>query len=125
MLDLEVRFAKALPDHRFILWEGNPQTFEFSYVSPGAEGLLGYPRELWLTDPEFWCSVVVHPDDRHDAVAFCALATGNKLDHDFEYRARHRDGRLLWLHDVVKVIVGPRGVPVNLRGVMIDVTDQH
>ena len=40
----------------------------------------------------------------------------------FEYRARAADGRIVWLHDLVRVVLGPRGIPAELRGVMFDVT---
>ena len=70
----------------------------------------------------FWADTVLHPDDRRDAIAFCALATGQCRDHEFEYRARAADGSIRWLYDVVKVVRGPRGLPSRLRGLMVDVT---
>jgi len=104
-----------------IVWEGDAQTFQFSFVSKAAEKILGYPAERWY-EPGFWADVVVHPDDRDHAVAYCALATAQGRDHTFEYRARAADGRLVWLRDVVRVVHGDKGIPVSLRGVMIDIT---
>ena len=80
-----------------IAWEGDAATFRFSYVSEAAQRLLGYPAERWK-EPGFWAEVVVHPDDRDGAVAFCAVATGQGRDHDFQYRARCSDGRTVRLH---------------------------
>lgn len=120
---VERRAALLMPDYRLIVWEGNPQTFHFSYVSPAAETILGYPAARWVSDPHFWAGTVVHPEDRSEAVAYCALATGQGRDHDFRYRAQAADGRVVLLHDVVHVIKGPRGVAVLLRGVMIDITE--
>lgn len=120
---VERRAADLLPGRRVIVWEGNPQTFHFSYVSPAAEAVLGYPTGRWVSDPQFWAGTVVHPEDRSEAVAYCALATGQGRDHDFRYRAVAADGRVVTLFDVVHVIKGRRGVAATLRGVMIDVTD--
>ena len=106
-----------------IVWEGDAQTFQFSYVSKAAERILGYPCEKWL-EPGFWADVVVHPEDRDDAIAYCALATGNGRDHTFEYRARAADGRIVWLRDIVRVVRGDKGMPVRLRGVMVDITHE-
>lgn len=106
----------------WIVWEGDAQTFEFSYVSPSAEAVLGHPAARWTTEPTFWADVVVDPDFRDEAIAFCALATGKGRDHEFEYRALHADGTHRWLYDAVLVLRGARDVPERLRGIMLDVT---
>jgi PAS domain-containing protein len=121
---VEGRAEQLLEGQRAIVWEGDAATFQFSFVGKAAEALLGYPRRRWTEEPTFWADTVVHPDDRDEAIAFCALATGKGQDHDFIYRARAADARVVWLHDVVKVIRGSRGVPERLRGIMVDVTDQ-
>lgn len=120
--DVVARADRLLPQFRGIVWEGDPETFQFTYVSPAAEKVLGYPASRWLREPSFWTDTVVHPDDRNAAVTYCALATGRGLDHDFSYRARTADGRVIMLHDIVQVIKGPRKIATRLRGVMIDVT---
>lgn len=117
---VEARCRAALADYRTILWEGDPATFQFSYVSPSAFDVLGFPVERWTREPTFWTDVIVHPDDRDEAVTFCALATAQSRNHDFRYRARTADGRIVSLLDVVQVITGGRGVPVKLRGLMLE-----
>lgn len=119
---VEERALRLLPDHRPIVWEGDAQTFQFMFVGGAAEEILGYPASRWTGEPTFWADVVVHPEDRDDAIAFCALATGRGADHDFQYRARHADGRsIVTLHDIVKVVKSSRGVPERLRGIMIEI----
>jgi PAS domain-containing protein len=93
---LEQRAEELLGD-RAIVWEGDAATFQVSYVGRAAEVLLGYPASRWTTEPAFWAETVVHPEDRDDAVAYCALATGQARDHDFVYRAIAADGRVVWL----------------------------
>lgn len=117
---VERRARELLSEYRTILWEGDPQTFQFSYVSAVAEDILGYPASRWTEEPAFWTETVVHPEDRDEAVAFCALATGQNRDHDFCYRARTADGRIVMLLDVVQVTLGSRGVAVKLRGLMVE-----
>ena len=125
MTDVESRAHEQLRGMDVVVWEGDASTFQFSFIGEAAVRLLGYPRARWTTEATFWADSVVHPDDRSDAIAFCALATGQCRDHDFVYRAVADDGRIVWLHDIVKVIRGPRGIPERLRGVMIDVTDSY
>jgi PAS domain S-box-containing protein len=115
------RAGLLLPDRDHIVWEGDPATFEFTFVSDGAERILGHAPESWL-QAGFWAEVVLHPEDRASAIAYCALATGQCRDHEFEYRAVGSDGQVRWLYDIVKVVVGSKGVPRLLRGLMVDVT---
>jgi PAS domain-containing protein len=116
---VERRAMQMLSPREFIVWEGDAQTFQFGYVSASAETILGFPCVRWLNEPPFWCDTVVHPEDRNDAIAYCALATGQGKDHDFVYRARTADGRTLWLHDIVRVVKGARGIAERLRGIML------
>lgn len=118
METVEARANDVLPGRDAIVWEGDAATFQFVYVGEAAERVLGYPVERWR-EPGFWAEVVVHPDDRGDAVGFCALATGQCRDHDFEYRACTSAGEVVLLHDIVIVLPGVRGVPERLRGIML------
>lgn len=119
MPELERRALAELADQSVIVWEGDATTFQFTYVSASAERLLGYPRSRWTSEENFWSDVVIHPDDRDEALAYCALATGKNQDHAFIYRAITATGEIVHLHDIVRVVLGPRGVASRLRGVMI------
>ena len=116
------RASSLFSDEDIIVWEGDAQTFQFSFVSASAETLLGHPVGRWTNEATFWADHVVHPDDRDDAIGYCALATGRRRDHAFEYRAKAADGSTRRLIDYVQVIIGSKGVPVRLRGIMIDVS---
>lgn len=117
--------AALVTKYRILVWERDATTFEFRYVSPSAVDILGYPLERWTSEPTFWADHVVHPDDRDEAVAYFALATGQGRAYDFAYRARHEDGRILCLHDFVEIVPGRYELPEFLRGVMIDVTEDE
>ena len=122
---VEQRAREAFPDRPVIVWEGDASTFQCSYVGQAAEQLLGYPCHRWTDEPSFWVETVVHEEDRSEAIAHYALATGQCKDHDFVYRAVTADGRVVWLHDVVKVIVGDTGIAQRLRGVLLDVSSSR
>ncbi|MFY0567452.1 PAS domain-containing protein [Archangium lansingense] len=106
-----------------IVWEANASDVRFTLVSKQAERLLGYPTQRWLDEPDFWVSHL-HPDDRKWAPAFCVKATAEGRPHEFEYRMIAADGRTVWLRDIVSVIVEDQR-PIKLRGIMVDVTEQH
>ncbi|MDP9370028.1 MAG: PAS domain S-box protein [Chloroflexota bacterium] len=104
-----------------IAWEADPQSFQFTWVSERAETVLGYPVARWLTEPNFW-PTLVHPDDRDRVVAASLAAARDGHDHDLEYRAVAADGRVVWLREGVQVVRGPDGRVQALRGLMIDVS---
>jgi two-component system, cell cycle sensor histidine kinase and response regulator CckA len=116
------RFEELVRSIDSIVWEADAGTFRFTYVSPQAQRLLGYPVEQWLSEPAFWASHI-HPDDRERVVAYCVESAAALRDHAFEYRMVAADGREVWLRNLVTVVAnGDR--PTLLRGVMFDVTEQ-
>ncbi|AZE91624.1 bifunctional diguanylate cyclase/phosphodiesterase [Pseudomonas orientalis] len=102
-----------------IAWEANVSDFTYSYVSPHAEQLLGYPRAHWLI-PGFWRNII-HPADLMRAETYCYRETRANRDHSIDYRVITADGRCLWVRDIVSLIkYGPEPV---LRGLMIDISE--
>lgn len=105
-----------------IVWEADAQTLGFSFVSPQAESIIGFPVEDWLQQG-FWSSRI-HPDDRERTVSSCRELTSKGLDHEFDYRMIAADGRTVWLRDYVSVET-KNGVPVRVRGIMVDITEKR
>jgi PAS domain S-box-containing protein len=117
------RLAALIESVDGIVWEAEAETWRFTFVSPQAERMLGYPVARWLEEPDFWVRHV-HPEDRDWAVRFCTECVRAKRNHEFEYRMLAADGRVVWLRDIVAVVVeGDR--PVRLRGIMVDVTERR
>src|SRR5687768_14882082 len=56
------RFAALVEGLDAIVWEADPATHRFTFVSQRAEGLLGYPVHRWLDDSEFWMTTVALED---------------------------------------------------------------
>ncbi|HEY0844825.1 MAG TPA: EAL domain-containing protein [Noviherbaspirillum sp.] len=118
---LQQRLVDLLMSIDGIVWEADPATLRFSFVSPQSERILGYRPEEWYA-PGFWESRI-HPDDREETIRYCATQTQAGADHDFEYRMIASDGRVVWLKDAVRVGLHD-GKPVSLRGIMFDISEQ-
>src|SRR5581483_824567 len=84
-----------------VVWEANPRTFQFSFVSRQAEGLLGFPLEQW-EQPGFW-NKRLHPADRDRAVARRLEAVVKRQLLRMEYRLVAADGRETWIHESAAV----------------------
>ncbi len=105
---------------RAILRRAEPGSFRTTFVNKHVEDILGYPVKGWLKDPGFWVSHL-HPEDRERTMALSAKATQEQRNHELEYRMIAADGRIVWLHEIVNVIV-ENGVTIELVGVSGDIT---
>ena len=105
-----------------IVWECDARTWKFSFVSPQAEQILGYPVRRWLDEPDFW-QTHIHPDDRDWVMEYCLASSREKRKYSFEYRLIAADGRTVWLQDIVAVEIDEHG-PAMLRGIMVDITER-
>lgn len=119
MLESPTLYSKLVNSLDGIVWEANAETFQFTFVSPRAEKILGYPIRRWL-EPNFWRDHT-HPDDTDWCSAFCLDSIRRGRDHEFEYRMIAADGSVVWLHDIVSVKSEPGGAPY-LSGIMLDIT---
>ena len=116
----EARYREILDNVSVIAWEADPE-LNFTYVSTYAERLLGYPIEDWYRQG-FW-EKHVHPEDRQKAVGYCLASTQQGLDHEFEYRMRTADGRIIWVRDIVSLVYHESEL-VGLRGILVDISER-
>ncbi len=105
-----------------VVWEADPQTFQFSFVSQQAAGLLGIPLEEWLTQKSFWMEHL-HPEDRERAIHCRREAVVGRGDCRLEYRMLDAGGQEVWIQESASVVL--EGEEVNLlRGVLFNITEQ-
>ncbi len=117
------RFSDIVNHINGIVWEADPETFQFNFVSKQAERIVGYPLSAWTEDKNFWADHL-HPDDKDRVLSLCRSETSKGLSHDFEYRMRPKEGDYVWLRDLVTVETDEEGKPTLIRGVMIDVSER-
>lgn len=117
----EELFRSLVETVNAIPWEVDLASQRFTYVGSQAEAMLGYPIDDWYKE-DFWLKSM-HPDDRDWVSSFCKEAVKQQQDRDCEYRMRRKDGRVLWVHDYINIIV-EAGVAVALHGFMFEITAQ-
>jgi PAS domain S-box-containing protein len=105
-----------------IVWERDPKTLAFTFVSQQSMRILGYPPESWLGNSRFW-EKIVHPDDVDKAAKASLEAQAKCEAYDCEYRVIASDKRVVWIREsgVVRV---ENDKPVALRGILQDITKQ-
>jgi PAS domain S-box-containing protein/putative nucleotidyltransferase with HDIG domain len=93
-----------------------------TFVSENVIDLLGYAAREFVIGTGFWLNKI-HPDDAQRIKE--QLATLIDKGHDgFEYRFLHENGTYRWLHDEARVIKNKNGIPVEVIGYWIDISDQ-
>lgn len=116
------RYRQLIDAVEGIVWEADPSTFSFTFVSQKAEEILGYPVQCWIEVPTFWVEHL-HPEDRAWVVDFSVSATRNLQNHVFEYRMLAASGGTVWLRHFVTVVI-EAGKAVSMKGLMVDITEK-
>jgi PAS domain S-box-containing protein len=122
LAEAERRYRTLVQRLDAIVWEAEPATLRFTFVSQRAEDLLGYPVVEWLKDPDF-LGRILHPDDRGRTLAAIRSAVSEGKDQELECRMLAIDGREIWVRDRVTVVRSERGVETVL-GLIVDVTER-
>lgn len=113
------RLQSLLQTANAVVWEANPQTHRFKFVSTYAENLLGYTAEQWRADPCFWENHIL-PEDRAGAMEFRRTNMEPGTNYRQEYRMLNAAGDVVWVNDSFTPLMLDE--QVVHRGLMTDIT---
>jgi PAS domain S-box-containing protein len=105
-----------------IVWERQPQSSQFTFLSRQSEDILGYAPQAWLGQPGFW-EQKLHPQDAEKTIRTGQELAARAQPYTHEYRMLAADGRTVWIRESGTVLV-EQGRPVALRGIFQDITRQ-
>ena len=91
------------------------------YINARVAELLGITPEEWVADPGVW-QRSIHPDDLAAVVAENERSEAAGDPFEIEYRMVARDGRIVWFHDVARLVRRADGEPAYWQGVMTDIS---
>jgi len=117
----EERLGQLLETTKILVWEAEPSTWRFTYVSKQAVEMLGYPIAQWYK-PDFLSSHI-HRSDEQRALSFCQKPPHPADHHELTFRMLARDGRVVWLQNVISV-KHENGKPTRMGGFMIDISER-
>lgn len=118
-LQTENKYRALLQDVEAIVWEADPNSLRFTFVSPQAEAWLGFSLSDWQ-NLDFW-SERIHPEDRERVLAARESSVRNGENYQLEYRVFTEKGQVLWLRDLASVETSD-GASTHVRGLMIDIS---
>lgn len=93
------------------------------YISPRIEDLLGYPQEHWLSNFQFWDSLI-HPNDVKQKKEHLIETINSEKLYSDEYRMKSNNNEWIWLHDEAMIIHGNIKDPIILQGYLLDITQR-
>ncbi|HET9699996.1 MAG TPA: EAL domain-containing protein [Burkholderiales bacterium] len=100
------------------------ESWTTEYVSDGIEDLTGYPGTAFLgPSPARKFADLILPEDRSRVSAEIEAAAKAGRAYSVEYRIRHRDGSVRWVHDSGQPAGGADGAGTWVEGVGVDITD--
>ncbi len=116
------RYLEMLSGLEAAVYEANPDTLKFTFVSDQARDLFGMsPHEIRTR----W-STLVHPDDRdRERTDRRAWVASGEPRFVLEFRLVDHDGRVIFVRDNARVDRDSSGQPISIHGVLTDVTRQQ
>lgn len=122
LIDSQKRIESLINTIDGIVWEGDLETHQCTFISEKVEDILGYSVKQWMSSPQFWIDHL-HPEDRQSMAVYLNESLSDGKQHAGEYRMLAKDGTVVWIRDIVTVIAEPNQ-PLKLRGIMIDITNR-
>jgi two-component system cell cycle sensor histidine kinase/response regulator CckA len=119
----EERFGDLVHNLNAVVWEGDPSSWKFTFVSRRAEDLLGFARQQWLDEENFWHHRI-HPEDRQRVTSVRQRAVAAGRDMSSEYRVRNATGDTVWVRETLHADHDGEGRVGRFRGLLVDVTDR-
>ncbi|MBT1070303.1 GGDEF domain-containing protein [Pelotalea chapellei] len=117
----EKRFLELVQGLDAIIWEGDPVSGRYCFVSHQAERLLGLPVESWCLADNFFIDQV-HPVDRERVAGAYHTAISQEVPGQIEYRRFGKDGTVVWLRDTFRIVPNGREEKKRWWGVIVDIT---
>jgi PAS domain S-box-containing protein len=122
------RLEEVVSDLPGIVWEGrlDPNTGKWSatFISDYAEKMTGYRVEEWLSIPGLGHQIV-HEEDRDRVMRETTAVFSGAERNYIQFRWIAKDGSIVWAEAHLAPLVDETGTTVGIRGVTLDITEQH
>jgi PAS domain S-box-containing protein len=94
------------------------------FMSDAVDPLSGYPAGDFINNAVRTYESVIHPNDTDYVAKSIDSAVAGGKTWNIEYRIRHKDGNIRWVHEKGRVIFGEDGSVDYLDGFILDITDR-
>ncbi|MFT5756994.1 MAG: diguanylate cyclase (GGDEF)-like protein/PAS domain S-box-containing protein [Alteromonadaceae bacterium] len=113
------KYRMLIESTQVIPWEYDLFSKKFTFISPQAEEMFGYPLAQWYLE-NFW-EEHIFIEDREKSILACNRAVERGKSFELNYRMIKADGTIIHVNDYISLIV--KNVKVTgLRGVFTDIS---
>ena len=121
--DAAERLSELIGQIDAVVWEIDPLSQRYTFVSPRIESWLGYSASEWMNDVSINIERFVHPEDRARLAQSSPhlIAPGQPMAQEFRLLAAN--GTEVWVQEKVTVQYHEQQI-LRLHGVMIDITER-
>ncbi len=117
----EERYRTLAENLSEVIYRGDPETLQTTYVNSAVEQFYGYSVNEWLGNPALWENSI-HPDDRERVFAVVQEAHRKLESVVVAYRMIRRDKTLRWVEDRVNWERDWGGKVIAVVGIVSDIT---
>jgi PAS domain S-box-containing protein len=104
-----------------VLWQLNPLTQSFFFMSPSATSILGYKEAEWLA--EGFLDKLLCPEDGSLLLESIAKVRDGARSLSLEHRLMRADGKELWFQSDLKLTQRGEDSPLfDIQGLSVDIT---
>jgi len=88
-------------------------------------GITGYKRDSFLSGRVNWKNLILKEDFKRMSKNWKYLAKIHGTSVKREYRIRKKNGKIIWVQDLVRNVVDEKGKIVLVQGEIYDITDKR
>jgi PAS domain S-box-containing protein len=94
------------------------------FYSEKIEDITGYPAVDFIDNKEVSFSDIMLDEDMERVRKSIDESVSTKKPYSIEFRIRHKDGRIVWVHENGQPVFDPRGNIMYLDGITTDITEK-
>jgi PAS domain S-box-containing protein len=102
----------------------NDSAWSMRFISDSIEELCGYPASDFLNNAVRTYASIIFPDDVVHVVECVQKGLRDRKPYLIEYRIRHNNGTIRWVHEKGQGVFDNGGEFLWLDGVIFDITDR-
>jgi len=95
--------------------------FTVKYISEKIADISGYPASDFVGNAMRTFASIIFPADKDIVFQHIQRAVDEQHAYEFEYRIRHKNGRMIWVQENGKAVYGDDGIPLYLDGIIMDI----
>lgn len=118
----EYRFTQSQRFAKIGIWDYKITTGDL-FWSEQVAPLFGGPSSEMETSYDNFVGAL-HPDDRQAVLDAINNCIEKRAEYDIEHRVIWEDGSVRWLHEVGDVVRADDGMPLNMLGLVQDITER-